>query len=297
MNELAPRPSQPCQPIPNGLVSLWDMLELRAIDFIGALQSLRNIEMLVEQNVGNSADVIDAVSAGKAYDRLTEVERTCDEIGAAISADFARDGVEVLQQGNMNWTMLAAASKQIHIVLEKELRRARLFSMAPNKIAYFERSLDRFDTDVLLGFSSALDDIDEAGKCFAMGRYTACVFHLMRVLERPINSLAKVLLPDDPLPNWGTVLKKIDTELARPPKERTFQGDVQFFSEVAAEMRSVQHAWRNRVMHIDQLITEERARSIFEATIGFMNAVSTKMDEDGLMGQNFELDLETPSQP
>ena len=69
---------------------------------------------------------------------------------------------------------------------------------------------------------------------------------------------------------------------------------MQFFSEVAAEMRSVQHAWRNRVMHIDTLVTEERAKSIFDATIGFMNVVSKKMDENGLIDLNLALDLETP---
>lgn len=37
------------------------------------------------------------------------------------------------------------------------------------------------------------EDISEAGKCYALGRYTATVFHLMRAMERAIHVLSEKL--------------------------------------------------------------------------------------------------------
>jgi hypothetical protein len=37
------------------------------------------------------------------------------------------------------------------------------------------------------------EDADEAGKCFAVGRYTACVFHLMRIMERCVQKMGRDL--------------------------------------------------------------------------------------------------------
>lgn len=296
MNELAPRPSQPHFPIHNGLLSLWDMFEFRAREFIEALRVFNAIEVMVEQNVGEPHLVMHSDPAAGASSRLAELEETCGLLGANITADFVRDAKADVDSGAATWKGLAKATTQIYAVLEKELARAKLFSISPLKSDYFENAVDKFEIDVLLSFGSTMDDIDEAGKCFALGRNTACVFHLMRVMERPIAALGKMLLPDDPSPNWETVLKKIDAELARKPAERIFKGDVQFFAEVAAELRAVKHAWRNRVMHIDSIVTEERAKSIFDSTIGFMNVVSKRLKEDGLIDPNFELDFETPSQ-
>lgn len=282
MNELALGPPRQERGT-RGLVSLWDMLEFNAHEFIEALRSFRAIETLVEQEVAGHEQVIVGDIQTRTITLLAILEQSCGALGAVITADFVRDAASALASGTMKWSDLAKATKLIYAVLTKELARSRLYSLSPHKIEYFDSSIERFELDVWVAFDSIQDDVDEAGKCFALGRHTACVFHLMRVLERPIITLGKILLPEDSNPNWETVLKKIDAELSRKPAERVFKGDVQFFAEVAAEMRAVKHAWRNRVMHVDAIVTEERAKAIFDATVSFMNAVSRHLGDDGLV--------------
>ena len=64
--------------------------------------------------------------------------------------------------------------------------------MQPRNVPYYE-TRPLFGPDVFNNFSSANDDIDEAGKCLALGRGTACVMHLMRVLEVGLAALASAL--------------------------------------------------------------------------------------------------------
>jgi hypothetical protein len=266
----------------HGLVSLWDMLEFQASEFVDALRAFSAVEAMVENKVSGSDQIIVGETVANTLYKLNRLEDACTSLGAIITADFVRDAKAAVESGKWKWTDLTAATKQIYAVLLKELARAKLFSLAPHKAEFFDNAIDKFDIETWLSFPSTQDDMDEAGKCFALGRNTACVYHLMRVLERPIMVLAKVLLPNDPSPNWEVVLKKIDAELAKKPSERSFKGDVQFFAEVAAEMRAVKHAWRNRVMHVDTIVTEERAKAIFDATIAFMNVVSKNLSDDGL---------------
>lgn len=78
-------------------------------------------------------------------------------------------------------------------------------------------------------------------------------------------------MPNDPKPNWDPILRKIDSELKLRHSERTIQGSVEFYAELSAHMHAIKLAWRNRVMHVDQIVTEERAKPIFYAVVTFMN--------------------------
>jgi hypothetical protein len=63
--------------------------------------------------------------------------------------------------------------------------------LSRSDLAYYKPDEPLFGSDVLTKFGSATnDDIEEAGKCLALGRGTATVFHLMRVLESAAQSIA-----------------------------------------------------------------------------------------------------------
>jgi len=60
------------------------------------------------------------------------------------------------------------------------------------KADYFENPL-LFGIEVAERLASANDDIVEAGTCLALGRGTACVMHLSRVVETGLRSIADTL--------------------------------------------------------------------------------------------------------
>jgi hypothetical protein len=57
---------------------------------------------------------------------------------------------------------------------------------------------------VTTNFSSTSFDIEEAGKCFATGRNTATVMHLMRVMEIGLKAAAIGMnVPDPEKATWN----------------------------------------------------------------------------------------------
>jgi hypothetical protein len=78
-----------------------------------------------------------------------------------------------------------------------------------------------FSKEVSDAFPSdeSIYEITEAGKCLALGRYTAAVFHLMRVLEKGLKALAVSLnvqfsIPFDYL-NWQNIIEQIEAEIKK----------------------------------------------------------------------------------
>lgn len=62
----------------------------------------------------------------------------------------------------------------------------RLFLYIPPQMVNLYEAKELFGQPVEHAFPSAIDDIEDAGKCLALGQGTACVMHLMRVLWRPV---------------------------------------------------------------------------------------------------------------
>ncbi|HEY2849107.1 MAG TPA: hypothetical protein VGI97_04465 [Gemmatimonadaceae bacterium] len=123
-------------------------------------------------------------------------------------------------------------------------------------------------TLVLDAFPDLATDIDEAGKCFGTGRFTACVFHLMRVMERGVGEFGKLLgLTITQESEWATILNTVDAKVdAMPKSDKTRQQ----IAETSSLLHAVKLAWRNPAMHPKATYTEEEANRIIEAVSTYM---------------------------
>lgn len=125
-------------------------------------------------------------------------------------------------------------------------------------------------------FEHARFDATEAGNCYATGRNTACVFHLMRVMEHALRALAATLSIDDPGSgpdrSWGAILKAIQTKIDAIADERKGwkQREGAFFQGAHGLLVGVKDAWRNDCMHLEAKYDESDAKRIYDAVNGFM---------------------------
>jgi hypothetical protein len=156
-----------------------------------------------------------------------------------------------------------------------ELDSTLLFHITSDNQNFLEGARKEMGDDVVNRFPEILFDTEEAGKCLAMGRATACVFHLMRIMEAGLRAVAKAL-NIDVLANrtWDAVLKKIKAtnEQQHPRDEWT-----NFYTEIVAKGYAVKDAWRNPTMHIEEKYTTEEALDIFRAVRGFLKHISTRL--------------------
>jgi hypothetical protein len=157
------------------------------------------------------------------------------------------------------------------------------FMHLPTDKVPFYNGKNLFGQDVTDKFPSAIIDIEEAGKCFALARHTACVMHLMRVIEIGLRAVAKGLgIPQaELLPTWQAVISKIESEMKTAANKRPadWLKIEPFYREIPAHLFAIKNAWRNPSMHVQTSYDEERALDIYNAVRGFMRYLAAELSE------------------
>jgi hypothetical protein len=171
-------------------------------------------------------------------------------------------------------------TEELSTRIEDELSAKMVMIMPSSKTSYFDGSNNVFPVSVRNKFPSAEYDMDEGSKCYAFARYTACVFHLMRILELGLNTLGSSLGLSI-APNWNRAITDIENEIGGRSyaTHPGWRDDEPFYSEAAAHFRMVKNAWRNHTMHIKEKYDEERAQDIFNSVSAFMRHLATRLHE------------------
>ena len=124
-------------------------------------------------------------------------------------------------------------------------------------------------------FPELATDISEAGKCFAVGRYTACVFHLMRIMEVGVQKLGVSFTGDRGIvdKDWQKILNAIRCKLNDDYPDKKDKARMPHESLIAL-LESVKNGWRNPTMHPKQTYTEEEAEDVLQAVKSFMRELA-----------------------
>jgi hypothetical protein len=178
----------------------------------------------------------------------------------------------------------------LHIKVRDELETRMFLSLSGPEADLYNDGVSFFGHDVETNFVSSIFELDEATKCLALGRATAGVFHLMRVMETCIRAIARCLGVPDPIRagdrNWGNVLREIKADLdahggQNPTKIWNRTGDKEFFESAYTSIDAVRVAWRNTTMHVENKYTPEEAAHVFGAVKGFTMKLASRCDENG----------------
>lgn len=168
--------------------------------------------------------------------------------------------------------------EQLAASIELELEDRKFYGPLPSLEQYYDQT-ELFGAKVFKNFSSANNDIYESGMCLALERGTACVLHLMRVMESGLAALAHTLGVNKQN-DWGAYLRAIEAELEKRYKTSGARSpDEQFYAASALTFDQVRRAWRNPTMHVENNYSPERAKEILEAVRSFMNHLATKISE------------------
>jgi hypothetical protein len=159
------------------------------------------------------------------------------------------------------------------------LRAQQFIHIPPNLVKYYD---DKTIFGEIVGdkFPSSIDDIEDAGKCLAVGQGTACVLHLMRVMEVGLKSLAGALsIPY--APSWESYLKQIAAKIGEKHKTKgvRWKRDEALFRDLSGDLMTVKQAWRNPTMHVGRKYSVEEAEEIYKAVRSFMNRLATRFSQ------------------
>jgi hypothetical protein len=240
-----------------------------------------SVQVFVSVSAGSKAEITPQQRI-EALDELRRMQEFCRDGGLDVSGIMA----EMVEENFRTETRHEYVGNKLLELLQRmhdELSLRLVFQIPIAKAKYYKEK-ELFSAAVSLAFPSAIVDIEEAGKCFALGRNTACVFHLMRVMEVGLHVLGETL--GDPIdaktnPTWERILHKCDEELKKNYADRCSQWKAkgQFFSEATANLRAVKDAWRNPTLHVDISYDEDKAFDVWNAVRGFMKHLATELNE------------------
>jgi hypothetical protein len=156
-----------------------------------------------------------------------------------------------------------------------ELGAGLIFRIAANKNFYFEKD-DLFGAEVSNAFPSAVDNVRQAGTCFAVEQWDACVFNLMRVLEFGLRVLATKFSVPVLNTTWHTIIEQIEANVRR--MDSSFGADwkeqQKFYSQAARHFMFLKDAWRNHIMHLSDVYDEGKSLSVLRHVHELMESLA-----------------------
>jgi hypothetical protein len=176
--------------------------------------------------------------------------------------------------------------------LDLDVSLLRMYVVANDKVAIYEA---KASAEIATAFPSAIPDLDEANKCFALERYTATVFHLMKAVEYPMRDLATALgvrriRPCLEQEDWSTVITQIKTQsdtkilnvLSGVEKKDQRSRARQFFNPTIADLWAFKDDVRNVVMHAGSTKYDEPgALNVRNRVLVFLERLALRVSEGG----------------
>lgn len=254
---------------PRSLLSWWTMLKRYALDFYMLGQYLARLRKLAEQTQPeNEAEV---------RSLITDIVPMAKESMAALDLEFSNAEVDRWSEKFLKETPikeLAAAINVLNHRIEDEAQRRHLLYVSPAKAKHYD-AFDKGWEEAIAKFNQISTDVEEAEKSFALGRFSGCVFHLMRVAEIGVQELGrKMKLPTWKIQEpWGAILKAVQDEVHKMKRTTRAQKKKQHaWSELADALFQVNLAWRIPTEHPrvpGDVYTEDQA----EEAIGRVRAL------------------------
>ena len=121
-------------------------------------------------------------------------------------------------------------------------------------------------------FPDMIEDITEANNCYALDRNTACVFHLMRVMEKAVQKLAIQLgLTTTSISDkeWQKVINDIRGQLNLSYPKHGNPDRIKYES-ILGHLETIKIAWRNPTMHPKVTYGEQESKAVLNSVEVFI---------------------------
>ena len=157
---------------------------------------------------------------------------------------------------------------------------------SPEELSKYYDKGKLFGDAVFDAFPSARFDIREAGNCLACDNNTAVVFHLMRVAEHGLRSIAKkvgIKLTDKGKPQpiefatWDKVITAINNKITAArtlPQGPKKTKSLQFYANAAENCTYIRDIWRNEISHTRKSYDDFEAKAVLSRVRDFMRLLA-----------------------
>jgi hypothetical protein len=291
-----------CQMGSRRLVTLLEIIQIHAQPYLTCLSGLQTDVNKLTQIEDEEDFWEDTVFVVAVHETLVYLDDICSKnelpvTGVLVShvrrlMDVTLDKDDPLSQvAEMSLTVLLLSQylERIRLTLIDELETKLLFQLPSNKKDWFENPTKNWE-NVIDRFPATVDEIEEMGKCFALSRYGAAVFHSLLVVEAGLIALGSVIGVTDPKAGWDATTKKLNdlVQGGHPKYPASLPINFATCEQINQKVQTMKHAWRNKVNHVAGRLVVMRsdfapdiAEEIVIATRGFMRTLATDIPGSG----------------
>jgi hypothetical protein len=285
------------------LWSLWDMLESYALDFFYLSHFIEWARNLLESERDEASRApARMVSLKLIGNELAPFDKSQPPLSEWLGEGEKNRITQILKMVNNSCKNIAIFSvdkeikriisliihaKRNDVIIHIEYLRDRLIDELENALflhvstehSKYYRKADLFGAEVSKKLPKLSEDISNAGTCFSLGLNTACVFHLMRVMEYCVQRLGtKLKISLNPQANsWYQIMEQVNAQIKAMPggKNATKAQNTrkQNFGLAAGRLDHVRIVWRNDVMHPKDTYDAPEALEVLTGVNAFVNSI------------------------
>jgi hypothetical protein len=253
---------------PYRLVSWWNMERFSAVDFFefSAQLDILSHSILDDIKYGDNAKFTPETRTIY-VPVLEKIEASCRNLGLQTSTKAAKYVIRLMNDPETIFNRMGSAVENLTNNIRWEMQDILFWQMPSDRAKFFDQK-ELFGKDVNAKFPTIQFDMVEAGNCYACGRGTSCVFHLMRIMEVGVQQFGNrlgVTFTDQK--NWQNILDEINKAIKPLPAKDPLTIAM---SQASANLYSVKLAWRNEVMHPNDIYTLEEADNLIRQVKIFM---------------------------
>lgn len=185
---------------------------------------------------------------------------------------------------NLTREQMILQARQLEHAIQSDTQRLALVVLRKDQDAVIA-DLNRLANH---SFPEAAEDAASAGDCYQIGAFDACVFHLLRVLERGLRKMAGELRVPSfhsgkiDLRNWGTLIKEMEVAIRELPNGTPEESErKERLTSVATHFWFVKNVWRNVYYHVrNSPATRETTSQFLIITKQFMGTLRSAPTPD-----------------
>lgn len=218
--------------------------------------------------------IVDAEERGKIAVWMASLKRQLSEYGMVVSGATVERILKLCER-EFTYEDMGDLLMDLAPRLNDEFAGRWVLMLTAYEASLLEPKEAPFGSLVAAKFPKCTEDISESGKCLALGRHTACVFHLARAMESAVARIGRKLKVtivdrDNKQLVWGKILANINKAVEGLPKGKKRDD----WSAACGFLYHAKQAWRNDTMHPKQTYTEEEATEVFRTVRAFMNQLA-----------------------
>ena len=253
---------------PYEMVTLLEILETKADAFWRLSSILGQLIIRLENNQITEKTLKIAVGS------LGELHREAERLNFRPAVQqLERIKEQLFGEDRVSLDNMKPMLLDLHMRILDLLEDTVFLVMPPESRELYRQPIPLFGPDVEAKFPQMSEDISEAGKCLALGRPTAAVFHLMRVMEIGTQKLGDALgVQLASQKNWQNILDGVNKAIKALDQKAA---QTKAYAATSAHLYNVKLTWRNEVMHPKQTYTHEEATKVYSAVDIFIRDLAS----------------------